>query len=469
MVKIEKNTLEYLGYDYQLRLISHILSDAKFANNIIDIIDPNYFMKGELRIILATIKEAKDKDDSIIDMSSLQIRLMENVSTEMSRRIMLSQLEQIKAADASDVEYIQGVAMRFCKQQELKKAIKKIDQIIDNGDQLEECEGILRKALDHGDSNDEDISVFNNIEKVLEPNFRKPIRTGINGLDSIMNGGLGRGELGVILAPTGTGKTTMITKLANTAFLDGKKVIQIFFEDIPEEVQRKHFSCFTGVPIVELSIQKNKVIDIISKIDIDQSNLKLLSLPAHGTTVPIIKKYIRKLISKGFKPDIILLDYIDVVEPSRHYTDSNFGEGTVMREFECMLTELDVAGWLATQGNRSSIGAEIVHTNQMSGSIKKAMIGHFILSIAKTLTQKENNTATIAILKSRFGSDGMILENIIFNNGTLQIDMASTETPKTNNQFNIDRDKENIDKVKQLLEARKERETHNNSQTQLTN
>jgi hypothetical protein len=55
----------------------------------------------------------------------------------------------------------------------------------------------------------------------------------------------------------------------------------------------------------------------------------------------------------------------------------------------------------------------------MGGSIKKAQVGHVIISVAKTLQQKEMNLATIAITKSRIGEDGIIFENCKFDNGML--------------------------------------------------
>ena len=76
------------------------------------------------------------------------------------------------------------------------------------------------------------MDIFDNIKEVLVDDFRKPIRTGINGLDEYMDGGLSKGELAVILAPFGVGKTTMITKLANTAMNDGYRVLQIFLKII---------------------------------------------------------------------------------------------------------------------------------------------------------------------------------------------------------------------------------------------
>ena len=248
MAKIDKNSLGYLGYDYQLRLIAQILTDRKFANSIIDIVDPNYFEDPYLRVVAATIKDAKVKDDIIPDVGSLEFRLLEDVSDDMQRKYVIGQLRKIQEADLNDTLKVQDIAMKFCKQQELRKSVNEITKIINKGniDDYEQCESILRKALEHGDNKDDGMDVFDNIDSVLDEDFRKPIRTGIKGLDDVMDGGLSKTELATILAPFGVGKTTMMTKIANTAMSDGYKVLQVFFEDNPKVIQRKHLSCWSG-------------------------------------------------------------------------------------------------------------------------------------------------------------------------------------------------------------------------------
>ena len=93
-----------------------------------------------------------------------------------------------------------------------------------------------------------------------------------------------------------------------------------------------------------------------------------------------------------------------------------------------MLSEFELFGWTAVQGNRSSISADVVTGDQMGGSIKKAQIGHFIMSIARTLPQKESGRATIAVLKSRFGRDGVVFEDCTFDNGKVFIDTETSQT-----------------------------------------
>jgi len=183
--------------------------------------------------------------------------------------------------------------------------------------------------------------------------------------------------------------------------------------------------------------------------------LILKKFPSDGTTIPIIRQYVRKLIAQGFKPDVLLLDYIDCVEPSKKIDDVNVGEGKVMRQFETLLSEFDMAGWTAVQGNRSSIGAEVVEANQMGGSIKKGQIGHFVVSIAKTLDQKENGTATMAILKSRFGKDGIVFQDIQFDNATIQISMDDNMNGKTRNEHKKDQQKDESAYISNLLNKRK--------------
>lgn len=469
MGKINRDNLGYLGIDYQYRLIAQILTDSRFGNAIIDIVDPNYFEDSYLRVIVAVIKEAKEKDDIIPDMGSIRIRLLEDVKDDMQQKFVIKQLEKINNASLNDSFKVQDIAMKFCKQQELKKSIKQIQKIIDKGDidDYDECEIILRKALEYGNNKDDGMDVFDNLKDVLIDDFRRPIRTGINGLDEIMDGGLSKSELAVILAPFGVGKTTMITKLANTAMNDGYKVLQIFFEDNPKVIQRKHLSCWSGIELNNLSLHKDEIYDLAKEKMVQSKDgkgiLKLKKFPSDGTTIPIIRQYIRKLIAQGFRPDIVLLDYIDCVQPSRNFDDANIGEGSVMRQFESMLAELDMAGWTAVQGNRSSIGANVVEANQMGGSIKKGQIGHFIVSIAKTLDQKEAGTATMAILKSRFGKDGIILEDITFDNSRIQIDMGISKGARTRSEFKQAVEESNQNRVNAVMESMKARKMALNS------
>jgi hypothetical protein len=240
----------------------------------------------------------------------------------------------------------------------------------------------------------------------------------------------------------------------------GYNVLQIFFEDNPKIIQRKHFTLWTKIHPDELSDKKELVMNKVNEIKTTMPNeLILKKLPSDTVTMNQIKNQIRKMIADGTKIDMVLLDYIDCVVPDKNLGDEWKSEGSVMRGFEAMCHELNLVGWTATQGNRNSISAEVVTTDQMGGSIKKAQVGHVIISVAKTLQQKEMKLATIAITKSRIGDDGIVFENCKFDNGMLEIDTESSMTFLGVEEQKEERQRQ---RVKELMERRKQKEQNNN-------
>ena len=220
--------------------------------------------------------------------------------------------------------------------------------------------------------------------------------------------------------------------------------------------QRKHFTCWTGIAPDDLSTYKEDVLKKVAEIEEKMTNkLILKKLQSDTFTMSQIKNQIRKMIADGTHIDMIILDYIDCVTPEKALEDEWKSEGSVMRAFEAMCHELNIVGWTATQGNRSSISSDVVTTDQMGGSIKKAQVGHVIITVAKSLQQKELNLATIAITKSRIGKDGVVFENCKFNNEMLDIDTESTTT-----FLGLEEQKEerNRNRIKEIMEQRKQKQ-----------
>jgi len=452
----QKGNLGYLGQNFQIKLINQIIVDEKFGNSVIDAILPTYFDNEYLRLIAAEIKNYYEKYGAIPQLVTIEEIVKSTISKDITRDMVLETIKEINEADQKDFLWIQEESTDFFTQQELKKVNKKIDKIIESGDSTKypECLELIKHALSIGEHRDNGIDIFNQLDDVLSEDFRHPIPTGISGLDEAMGGGLSKGELGVILAGFGTGKSTMVTKLANHAYNLGYHVIQIFFEDKPKVIQRKHLSCWTGIELNDLSLHKDKVMNVVTKMKNDsEGSLTLKKFPSDGTTIPQIATYLRNMMANGIRPDLVLLDYIDCISPSKVVDDINVSEGTIMRQFESMIDELNVAGWTCIQGNRSSLNAQLVESNMIGGSIKRGQIGHFILSVAKTLEQKEDGRATVAILKSRFSKDGIIFEDIIFDNAKVHIDMTNNSNV-TFLEFNKGKDKRRSETIVEALKQR---------------
>jgi replicative DNA helicase len=452
---------DYLGNTFQLQLINQLITDKEFAQSIIDVLEASYFDNKYFKLIVQMIREYHSKYQSSPNFETLEQIAKTEISQELVLKIVVDTIKQVQDAPFEGSPFVQEKALKFCKQQELQKAMDRAQKIINQGDfeSYDQVEGMVREALQVGERETGITEVFSGLDDVLNDDFRHPIPMGITGIDRLLKGGLAKGEIGVILAPTGVGKTTLMTKIANSAFNMGYNVLQIFFEDNPKIIQRKHFTIWTGIEPDNLSIRREEVISKVDEIKNTMPNkLILKKLPSDTITMNQIKNQVRKMIADGTKIDMITLDYIDCVVPENVKTDEWKAEGSVMRHFEAMCHELEIAGWTATQGNRSSISSEVVTTDQMGGSIKKAQVGHVIISDAKTLQQKEMKLATIAITKSRLGQDGIVFENCKFDNELLVID---TESSVTFLGFEEQQEEKKKDRIKELFEKRKQREQQN--------
>ena len=257
-----------------------------------------------------------------------------------------------------------------------------------------------------------------------------------------MAASLYKGHVGVIIGPPGFGKTTYSTAVASYASTcandlnghKGWKVVQICFEDDARALAKKHFSRITQIDAKDINKADNieearQLLDEFSGKELFKENLIVKKFKTNTACVEDIKSYIKRLINKGFRPDMVILDYFEclkLIRKDRSETKWDLQENT-MRQLEVLAEEFNIALWVMTQGGRGSLGSEIVTLDQSSGSISKVQIGHVILSIARDIEDQENNIATIALLKNRQGGSGNIFKDIKFNNGTCTISCDEVE------------------------------------------
>ena len=246
---------------------------------------------------MENIKEYHEKYNSIPSYNGLNEKILGDLKgvNETQTRLFLDTVDNIKTLPQDNTEeQTKAQAMNFCKQQVLKKALKEVDVISSNGDfeNYHKIEAIIQKALQVGQNTDDIQNVFENIKDALKEDSRLPIPTGIIGIDNLLNGGLGRGELGVVLAPTGTGKTTLLTKFANTAYNQGFNVVQIFFEDNPGNIKRKHYTIWSEIAPDQQPEFRDTVKE---KVEEAQAQVKIAEQKAAETSAKIEYKFIDKV------------------------------------------------------------------------------------------------------------------------------------------------------------------------------
>ena len=199
---------DYLGSSFQIQLLNQIVVDSNFSRSIIDVIEPNYFENKYFKLIIQMIKEYNQKWDSVPTFDTLEQITKSEFQQENIAKVVIDTLKKIKEAPISGGEFVQEKALKFCKQQELQKAITKAQKVIDGGEfeNYDTLEEMIRDALQVGINDYGMLSVFSNLDDVLNEDFRHPIPMGIGGIDRLLKGGLAKGEIGVVLAPTGVGK-----------------------------------------------------------------------------------------------------------------------------------------------------------------------------------------------------------------------------------------------------------------------
>lgn len=426
---VDKSNLGYLGIDFQYKLVKYFIEDRNFFNEISNIVDQNAFTDTLLRIFVGTIKDYYNKENIVPSYSTIEIALRTKANDEIEIKEWEELINKLKNLSYEGNSLIKENALKFFRQQKLIKAANKMLEKVGKGDidQFDECQKLIEDALQTDAIDDYGYSIFDLEEKALSADYTVSIPTGVDGLDAVLGGGLDKGKIGLIIGPLGFGKSTLATAFASAAAAQGWKALQIYFEDDDVDITRKHFSRLTDTEACEFKRldehKKNEIIETISHHpdkDKLRENLRLKSFNTGEMTATDIKNFIVKLTNKGFKPDLVIIDYFECLAPERssNRTESEWAkEGVTMRKLESMAKELDIAMWIPTQGNKDSIMAEVVTVDKSGGSIKKGQIAQVIISIARTNEDRENNRATLALLKNRSGKGSKLFKNIYFDNG----------------------------------------------------
>lgn len=435
---IDKNTMGYLGEDFQFQLVKCFMEEDKYFGELNPIVNPNSFTQPLLRNFVGRLKEYYEKYGSVPSYEMMKPILFEHCNSEMERAEWINLIENMRSAPYEGREFYRERGLRFFKQQNLVRVANKIIELAKDGDldRYDECQ----KLIDEGNVlNDEDpmpVSPYELMNAALAADFKRPIPTGISKLDEALNGGLEKGKMGLIIGSAGFGKSTLSTAIASYACSaksplnnnEGWKVLQIYFEDDDVDITRKHFSRISGVEARDLTrdpITTEEVRRTLENYPDKESvikNLRIVKMPTGKKSASDIEQYIKKVINRGFKPDLVIIDYFECLKAEKggFQSDSEWNrQGVTMRKLENMAKDLNIAIWIPTQGNKGSItNKDVVTMDQAGGSIIKVQVAQVVISIARTLEDIDNNRATLAVLKNRSGKSGVVLQNIVFNNGT---------------------------------------------------
>lgn len=437
--------LNFLGDNYELKLLHQIIGfnikkgekmvrDFSFGEKILPIIHPDHFGSNESAIILKEIKNYYEYYHNIPYYDTLKGILRANYPQNIANQC-LSTLTSIFKIENQDQTWVRDSASKFIKMQNLLKTAKDIEKIALSGkyEEYDNCVDLVLKAIQTNDIEENHYIVEPHLYDDLDAKKREPESIGWGeAFDDCLNGGLAKGELMLVIAGSGIGKTTLATIAANHLFSQGHVVLQVFFEDTVTQIRQKQRSRWSGIDITQIA--KGNNISLVKKRS-DKKILKSLEnggvwilkkMKRAGTKTSHFKRYLKKLQSLGLNPDYILVDYLECFESKKNYQDDWAGEKEIMIDLEDICSEDEFnCGMIAfTQGGRSAINTDFVDAEKMGGNIKKYQIGHIVCSLARTLHQQTENKANAAILKSRVGPAGIIFKDFHLDNGKMVVDIT---------------------------------------------
>jgi len=415
------------GKRFQESLAQMILDDRPFADQIEEVLDTNFFELKYLRVFVSKIYDYRKKysvHPTKQILASILRTELENHNDAVQKQVRdYFARTLIKSVD--DEKYIRDTSLDFCKKQKLKEALMQSVDLIQNSS-FEEVRKVIDDALKLGNDNDFGHEFLKDFQLRYELKARNPVSTGWEKIDSLTKNGLGSGELGVIVAPTGAGKSMVLAHLGAHAVKAGKNVIHYTLELSESVTGQRYDSCISGIPLNALFHQKDEVLESISEVE---GSLIIKEYPTKSASTSTIRSHLEKLKKKNHKIDMILVDYADLLKPTTNFKEKRNELESIYENLRAIAQENKCPLWTASQTNRTGLNAEVVTMESISEAFNKCFVSDFICSISRTIRDKTANTGRLFVAKNRNGPDGLVFPIFMdTNNVTIKV-LAKVDTP----------------------------------------
>jgi len=394
------------GKSFQETLVHLILEDRPFSDQIEEVLDTSFFELKYLRVFVSKVFDYRKKygvhPTKNIVASILRTDLAsENETTQKQVRDYFARTCIRKINDS---DYIKETSLDFCKKQKLKEAMIKSVDLLQNSS-FDEIKDVIDCALKLGSDNNFGHDFKKDFESRYLLRARNPVTTGWEKIDKISKSGLGKGELGVVIAPTGAGKSMVLAHLGTSALREGKSVVHYTLELSEERTGQRYDSCISGIKLQDLHALKETVYE--SSIDVE-GELIIKEYPTKSASVNTLRLHLEKLKKSDKEIDLILVDYADLLKTTSRFREKREELESIYEGLRALAQEFKCPIWTASQTNRSGLNAEVITMESISEAFNKCFVADFIFTISRTIRDKNANTGRMFIAKNRNGPDGII-------------------------------------------------------------
>lgn len=398
------DNLSKYGQSYQTKVVANLVVDRPFLEQVSDILETKYFEADTNKWIVDLTKRyfQKYKNTPTTDYFKTEVQ---KITDNTLQQNVLGQLKAVyQNTQHTDKEWVKNEFLTFCKNQNFKTVILNSVELLKTG-QFDKIEKMVRDAVKVGQTADLGLDYKEDIEVRFEEVNRRTVATNWDVIDDLMDGGLGPGELGVIVAPSGIGKTWVLSALGAAAVKAGKNVLHYTLELTQNYVGQRYDTIFTSIPSSDLKENKDEIKEKVSRL---RGGLMIKYYPPKGITANTIAAHIDMVKQTKFQPDLIIIDYADLLVSTSSKNNSDYAEqGGIYIDLRGISGEYQIPIWTASQTNRSAIDSEVIQADKIADSYAKVMNADFIISVSRKDADKLNNTARFHVMKNRFGQDGL--------------------------------------------------------------
>ena len=417
------NITQY-GPGFQVKVLAALLSHKEFLINIHDIISDEYFESQAHKWIIKEILKYYDKYHATPSLEVLKVEL-KRLNNEV---LQISVKEQLREAykESDDLAYVEEEFSAFCKNQMLKKALLQSVDLLQAGD-YDSIKYMIESAMKAG----QDKNLGHEYNKDIETRYREEHRISVptpwNEFNTLLQGGLGNGDFGLIFGNPGGGKSWALVALGGHAIKMGYNVIHYTLELGEDYVGRRYDAYFTNIPVNVISANKAKVEAIMDKLP---GNLIIKEYAPGRASISTLESHIQKCIDLDFKPDMIIVDYVDLLRSKKTNRERKEEIDDIYIGTKGLARELNIPIWSVSQVNRAGAKDDIIEGDKAAGSYDKIMITDFAASLSRKRADKVNGTGRWHIMKNRYGMDG-ITYGARIDSSTGHFEMISDEELET--------------------------------------